>query len=109
MISKEISSGEVTSRRAKRLLYPLLVVYLLNFVSSAVRWQVTGYSGFTTGAAEASGYSVVEHGHTIHVTAGQYWLGRIQILILIVGVVAWFVARAYFFRTGDLRREKRAA
>jgi hypothetical protein len=109
MVSKEILSGEVTSRRAKRVLYPLLVVYLFNFVSSAIRWQVTGYSGFTTGAPDASGYSVVEHGHTMHVTACQYWLGHIQILILVVGVGAWFVARAYFFRSGDLRREKRAA
>jgi hypothetical protein len=31
------------------------------------------------------------------------------LLILIVGLVAWFVARAYFFRTGDLRRDKKAA
>ena len=109
MISKEIQSGEVTSRRAKLVLYPLLVVYLLNFVSSAIRWQMTGYSGFTTGTPEGPGYSVVEHGHTIHVTASQYWLGRIQIVILIVGVVAWFIARAYFIRTGDLRREKKTA
>jgi hypothetical protein len=90
-------------------LYPLLIVYLLNFVSSAVRWQLTGYSGFTTGTPDAAGYSVVEHGHTIHVTAGQYWFGRIQVVILFVGVVVWFIARAYFFRTGDLRREKKGA
>ena len=108
MISKEIRSGEVTTRRAKRVLYPLLIVYLLNFVSAVILWQLTGYSGLTTGAPDAFGYSVVEHGRVIHVTAGQYWLGRIQCLILIVGVVAWFIARAYLFRTGDLRREKRS-
>jgi hypothetical protein len=109
MVSKEILSGEVTSRRAKLVLYPILVIYLLNFVSSAVRWQITGYSGFTTGTLDGSGYSVVEHGHTIHVTPGQYHFGRIQMVILFVGVAAWFIARAYFFRTGDLRREKNTA
>ena len=109
MFSKEILSGEVTSRRAKRVLYPLLIVYLLNFVSSAVRWQMAGYSGFTTGTPEGAGYSVIEHGHTIHVTTGQYWVGRVQMVILFVGVIAWFVTRAYLFRTGDLRREKPAA
>src|SRR5436309_2215107 len=41
MISKEILSGEVSSRKARRVLYPLLIVYLLTFVSSAIRWQIT--------------------------------------------------------------------
>jgi hypothetical protein len=109
MITTEILSGEITSRRAKRVLYPLLVIYLFNFISLVVRWQITGYSGFTSGTPEGAGYSVIEHGRTIHVTAVQYWLGHTQLLILIVGLVAWFVARAYFFRTGDLRRDKKAA
>src|SRR2546422_6940366 len=107
MISKEILSGEVTSPRAKRVLYPILLIGLLNFVSSAIRWQLTGYSGFTTGTPDGAGYSVVEHGHTIHLTAGQYGLGRIQIVILFLGGVLWFIARAYFFRTGDLKREEK--
>jgi len=106
MTSNEILSREVTSRRAKRVLYPLLTVSFLNFVSFVVRSQLTGYSGITTGTPDGAGYSVVEHGHTIHVTAGQYWFARIQIVILLVGVVVWFITRAYFFRTGDLRREK---
>ncbi len=109
MITTEIMSGETTSRRAKRVLYPLLLIYFFNFVSSVVRWRITGYSGFTTGVPEGEGYSVIEHGHTIHVTAGQYWLGHAQLLVLIIGLVAWFVARAYFFRTGDLKRDKKAA
>ena len=109
MISKEILSGEITSRRARRVLYPILVIYALNFFSLMVRWQMTGYSGLSGGTSDAAGYSVVEHGHTFHVTAGQYWLGKVQFLILVAGIVAWFVARAYFFRTGDLRREKPAA
>ncbi len=108
MISTEILSGETTSRRAKRVLYPLLLIYTVNFFSSVVRWQISGYSGFTSGVPEREGYSVIEHGRTIHVTAAQYWLGRFQLLILIVGLVVWFVARAYFFRTGDLRRDRKA-
>ena len=109
MISREILSGEISSRRAKRVLYPILIIYLLNFISTAVRWQLTGYSGFTSGTPDGAGYSVVEHGRTIHVTTGQYDLGRIQMVVLFVGVAAWFIARAYFFRTGDFRREKPAA
>jgi hypothetical protein len=97
MVTTEILSGETTSRRAKRVLYPLLLIYTFNFFSSVVRWQISGYSGFTTGTPERAGYSVIEHGRTIHVTAWQYWLGHFQLLILIVGLVAWFVARAYFF------------
>lgn len=88
------------------MLYPLLIVYFLNFVSSTVRWQITGYSGLTSGTPDPTGYSVVEHGHTIRVSVGQYWFGRMQILILIVGAAALFITRAYFFRTGDLRREE---
>ena len=109
MISGEILSGEVTSRSAKRVLYPIIIISILNFVSSVVRWQVTGYSGFTRGTPDGAGYSVVEHGRRIYLSAGQYRLGRLQIAILFVGVVVWFMARVYFSRTGDLRREKRAA
>jgi hypothetical protein len=109
MFSKEIMSGEITSRKAKLVLYPILVIYILNFVSLAVCWQITGYSGFTAGTADGTGYSVVEHGRTMHVTTAQYRLGRIQVVTLFLGVAIWFIARAYFFRTGDLRREKRAA
>src|SRR5437867_9534063 len=109
MITTEILSGEITSRRAKRVLYPILLIYTFNLFSSIVRWQITGYSGFTSGVPEREGYSVIEHGRTINVTAAQYWLGHFQFLILIVGLVAWFVARAYFFRTGDLRRHQKAA
>ena len=104
MISKEIITGEITSRRAKRVLYPIIAVYLINFVVIVIRLQITGYSGITVGTPQPGGYSVVEHGHAIYVTTGQYWLGRIQMLILIVGMLAWFVARAHLFRTGDLRR-----
>jgi hypothetical protein len=105
MGAQKILSGEIASTRAKRVLYPLLIVYLLNFVSSVVRSQITGYSGFTGGTPDPAGYSVVEHGHTIHVSAGQYWFGHAQVIVLVIGAAAWFIARAYFFRTGDLRRE----
>jgi hypothetical protein len=105
MGAQKILSGEVASKRAKRVLYPLLIVYLLNFVSSVVRSQITGYSGFTSGTPDPAGYSVVEHGHTIHVSAGQYWFGHAQIIVLVIGAAAWFIARGYFFRTGDLKRE----
>jgi hypothetical protein len=109
MISTEILSGEVTSRKAKLVLYPLLLIYLFDFVAMVVRLEMTGYSGFRYGTPDGAGYSVVEHGHTIHLTAGQYWLGRIHLLSLFLGLLAWFIARAYLFRTGDLRREKKRA
>lgn len=105
MVTGKILSGEAASERARRVLYPLIIVYLLNFVSIAIRWQITGYSGFTGGTPDPAGYSVVEHGHTIHVSAGQYWFGHAQIVVLVIGAAAWFIARAYFFGTGDLRRE----
>jgi|ERR1039457_686820 hypothetical protein len=108
MVSKEILSGEVTTPRAKRVLYTILVLTVLNLVLSGVRVYMTGYSGFTTGTPDATGYSVVEHGRRIHVTAGQYDLGRIQVILLVLGVVVWFIARAYLSRTGDLKREKKA-
>ena len=103
-MSKEVATGEITSAKARWILYPIIAVYLINFVSATIRWQLTGYSGFTTGTPQPGGYSVIEHGHPIFVTVGQYWLSRFQIGLLIVGVAAWFAARAYLFRTGDLRR-----
>jgi len=104
MSSREILTGEITSPRAKRVLYPMLAAYLINFILAAFRWQMTGYSGLTSGTPEQPGYSVVEHGRSFHVSTSQYWLGRLQIVLVIFGVLAWFIVRAYFFRTGDLRR-----
>jgi hypothetical protein len=73
MEAQKILSGEVASKKARSVLYPLLIVLLLNFISSVVRSQITGYSGFTSGTLDRTGYSVVEHGHTIHVSVAQYW------------------------------------
>jgi|HubBroStandDraft_1064217.scaffolds.fasta_scaffold387055_2 hypothetical protein len=105
----EIRNGEVTSRRAKLVLYPIILLYVADFISMFFHMGATGYSGITSGTLEPGGYSVVEHGHAIHVTVTQYWLGRAQMIILVVGLATWFIARAYFFHTGDLRREKPAA
>ena len=90
-------------------MFPLFLIYFCDFISSTVRWQLTGFSGFTAATPEAAGYSVVEHGRTFHLTPGQLWLGRIQAVIFIVCFVAWFVARVYFLHTGDIRRDKPAA
>src|SRR5580765_5141100 len=62
VIVNELISGETTSRKAKRVIFPLFLVYFFDFISSIVRWQLTGFSGFTAAAPEGAGYSVVEHG-----------------------------------------------
>jgi hypothetical protein len=108
MITNEILTGEITSPRAKRVLYPLAAVYLINFVLIAIRWQLTSYSGFAVGTPQDGGYSVIEHGQSIHLTTSQYWLGRLQILFLILGMLTWFITRAHFFRTGDLRHAEKS-
>jgi len=101
----ELRSGEVTTRRAKLILFPILLVYLTDFVAMIVQWWLTGYSGITSGTRDSTGFVVIEHGHTVHVTKGQYWFGHLLIAILLVGLVAWFTARAHLFHTGDLKRE----
>ncbi len=92
------------SSKAKKILYGVFFVSLLNFLLFIVRWQMTGDSGVTRGEAESGGYRLVEHGRIVHVTAGEYLLSRVQIVSLGVCFVAWFIARAYLFRTGDLKR-----
>ena len=92
------------SSKAKRILYALFFVFLLNFVLFIVRWQMTGDSGATPGKAENGGYRLVEHGRIIHVSRGEYLLSRVQIMSLGVCFVAVFITRAYFCRTGDLKR-----
>lgn len=107
-IANEIISGETTSRRAKRVLFPLFLIYFLDFISSTIRCGLTGFVGFESVTPEKAGYSVVNHGHTFYLTPGELLLGRIQALVFIVCFVAWFLARAYFLHTGDLKRDKPA-
>jgi hypothetical protein len=109
VVANELMSGETTSRKAKLVMFPLLLIFLLNFILSIVRWQHTGFSGFTSGTPEPTGYSVVEHGRTFHLTPGEFWLGRIQAIIFVISFVAWFVARIYFLHSGDIKRNKPAA
>jgi hypothetical protein len=109
IIVSELISGETTSPRAKRVLFPLFLISFFDFISATVRWGLTGFSGLTTVTPDGAGYVAVEHGHTFHITSGEFWLGRIQALIFIVCFVVWFLARAYFFHTGDLKRDKPAA
>ena len=103
MLGTEIMTGEIASRKAKRVLYPIIGIYLANFVLMAVRWQMIGYSGVTAGRREDGGYAVVEHGQAVFVSAGEYWFSRIQVFILIAGLFVWFIARARLLRSGDLR------
>jgi hypothetical protein len=109
IIVDELISGETTSRRAKRVMFPLFLIYFFDFISSTIRWGLTGFSGFTTVTPDGSGYVVVEHGHTFHISSGEFLLGRIQALIFIVCFAAWFIARFYFLNTGDIKRDKPAA
>lgn len=106
VVVNELLSGETTSRKAKYVMFPLLLIGLLDFVLSTVRWQLTGFSGFTVGTAERTGYSVVEHGRTFHLTVPEFWLGRLQAVVFIVSFAAWFAARVYFLHSGDIKRNK---
>ena len=108
LIIDEIRSGETTSRRAKRILFPLFLIYIFDLISSVIRCGLTGFFGFESATTEKAGYSVVNHSHTYHLTPGEFWLGRIQTFIFIVSFVAWFLVRAYFSQTGDLKRDKPA-
>jgi len=98
-------SGEIMTKRAKRVLYPLFWITLLNFVLFCIRWQFTGASG-QAGEVDGNGYTVVEHGHTLHLTANTYWLARIHVVSVVVCIVAGVIARAYFFAQGDLKKLK---
>lgn len=108
-VANEPMSGETTSRKAKLVMFPLMFIFLLDFISSIIRWQLTGFSGFTAGTPESTGYSVVEHGRTFHLTPAEFWFGRVQAIIFVISFLAWFVARAYFLHSGDIKRNKSAA
>ena len=109
VIANELLSGETTSRRAKRGMFPLFLLYFFDFISSTVRCGLTGFLGFESVTPEKIGYSVVNHGRTFHLTPGQLWLGRIQAVVFIICFVAWFVARIHFLHTGDIKRDKACA
>jgi hypothetical protein len=109
IIADELISSETTSRRAKRVMFPLFLIYFLDFIAFMIRCGLTRFAGFESVMPEVGGYSFVEHGHTYHITPGEFWLGRIQAVVLIFSFVALFIARTYFLHSGDLKRNKSAA
>ena len=97
-------SGEIISKKAKRVLYPVFFIFLFNFILFLIRWQVTKDSGATVGVVEGDGYRIVEHGHTLYVTSAEYWLSRMQLVSLAVCFMAVLATRIHFYRTGDLKK-----
>lgn len=101
-------SGETISAKARKVLYPLFFIALLNFILFAVRWQMTGDSAATIGEVEKGGYRLVEHSRTVHVSEREYLFARIQGVSLLACFAAFFVTRIYFSHTGDLVKSGRA-
>lgn len=97
-------SRETISRRGKKILFPIFIAFLLDFLLFAIRWQMTGDSGTVTGQRENSGFLLVEHGRTIHVSALEYVLCRFQLASLVLLFVSLFIARAYLLWSGDVRK-----
>ena len=106
IVTDELLTGEITSRKAKRVLFPLCLILFVNFVAFAIHYWSLGASAFPGGRIESGHYYVIEHGHRVDFTPAQYWLSYIHGVSVVVGILAWFAIRTYFRHTGDLKREK---
>jgi len=96
--------GQIISARAKRVLYPAYAVWLCVFVSFVADLIALGTSAFPGGRIEGARHFVVEHGKTIDLTAGQFWLSY-TLGISVVAVLGVLIA--VFYWRGDLKDENR--
>ena len=93
------------SDRARRVLLPGLVVFLVTFFSFVVHLLVLGTSAFPSGHIVDGKYLVEEHAKVIELTATQYWFSYIHgVVLVVVGAVLAILAVVYYYR-GDLRDE----
>lgn len=96
------------SGRAKRVLYPVLALWLLTFGSFLVHLIVLGTSAFPSGGRFLDGkYMIEEHGKTITLTAREYWFSYIHGLILVAVLAVLIVLIVRYYWRGDLRDEYR--
>jgi len=97
------------SRRAKRVLYPALVVAIVTFLSFLAHLLLLGTSAFPGGRVVDGRYLVEEHGRVIELTARQYWFSYIHgvVLVAVFAIVAVLVV--VFYWRGDLKDEYHVA
>src|SRR5580765_91081 len=97
------------SRRAKRVLYPALVVAIVTFLSFLAHLLLPATSAFPGGRVVDGRYLVEEHGRVIELTARQYWFSYIHgvVLVAVFAIVAVLVV--VFYWRGDLKDEYHVA
>ncbi len=96
------------SERAKRVMYPALVVVFVTFFSFLVHMLILGTSAFPGGGKLVEGrYLVKDHGKTFEMTCAQYWFSYIHGVVLVAVFVLTALLVVRFYYTGDLRDEHR--
>lgn len=96
----------IMSARAKRVLYPVYVVWLVTFISFVVHLFVLGTSAFPGGGKFVDGsYLIEEHGKIIVLTGREYWFSYVHGLILVAVLAVLVTLIVTYYWRGDLRDE----
>jgi hypothetical protein len=91
--------------KAKRVLYPLLFMGILNFTSYWFHSGSLPASAFPFGGSLHEGnYIVRDHGRDHELTPTQFWLSYVHGASVAVIVIVYLGALLRFRQTGDLKR-----
>ena|ERR1043166_605001 len=91
--------------KAKRVLYPLLIIDIIDFAGYWFHSGMLPASAFPFGGSARDGrYIVRDHGRDHALTPAQFWLSYVHgasVALIIIGYLGAFL---HFRRTGDLKR-----
>jgi hypothetical protein len=94
-----------TSPRARRILFPVLALLIILFLSFIIHTVILGTSAFPGGKIVDGRYYVEEHGGTIELTHRQYWVSYIHGVVTVSIFGVFFGTVAVLYATGDLKSD----
>ncbi len=94
------------SRRAKRVMYPMLGLAVVLFLASAFMLFQLGVSAFPGGAIVDGRYWVSNHGKVIELTSTEYWTSYIVTASTAATVVLYLILAFCFYASGDIVNEE---
>jgi len=103
MKKRRLKKKQITSRRAKRVLLPLWIFAVINFVFFFIYTITNRGTAFIAGKHDETGYYIIDHGIRVDFDATTYWVGCVQGWLMLISVVLSILCAWFFYCKGEIK------